>query len=154
MSDGNRSQARILLIAVDLNFALQNAPCCRAAQRFVRLVHAGQQLDVGPCVQLRETPSPIDRRLHPPGGRVARDQPRALRTAQPSHLLDVAPRQAPRRLAQVGVLLSDQHLLHPAIELPPIFTLKPDFLAGLDEPAHRLQTQLLCIVHADVHIPA
>ena len=36
----------------------------------------------------------------------------------------------------------------------PIVALKPDFRAGLDEPAHRRQTQLLCIVHADVHYPA
>ncbi len=34
-------QARVLLIAVDLNFALQNAPCCRSAQGLVRLIHAG-----------------------------------------------------------------------------------------------------------------
>ena len=27
-------------------------------------------------------------------------------------------------------------------------------LAGLDKPAHRFQTQLLCVVHANVHYPA
>ena len=154
VSDGNRSQARVLRPLVDLQFALQNAPCCRAAQPLVRFVDRGQQLDVGPWVQLREAPPPIDRHLHPPAGRVARDQPRYLRAAQPSHLLDVAPHQAPSRLAQLGVLPSDQHLLHPAIELRAVFGLKPDILAARDKTANRLQTQLFCSNHADVHYPA
>ena len=48
----------------------------------------------------------------------------------------------------------DQHSLHPAIDLLPILALKPDFLARLNEPANRFQTQLLCFVHADVQSPA
>jgi hypothetical protein len=35
-----------------------------------------------------------------------------------------------------------------------VFGFKLDFLAGRDKPANRLQTQLLCVVHADVHYPA
>jgi hypothetical protein len=34
------------------------------------------------------------------------------------------------------------------------FVLKPDFFAGLNQPANRFQAQFLCFVHADVHIPA
>jgi hypothetical protein len=60
-----------------------------------------------------------------------------------------------RRVAgPLSVLLPYQHLLHPAIELLAIFALKTDFLTGLHEPANRLQTQLLCVVHADIHYPA
>jgi hypothetical protein len=123
---------------------LQNAPRCRAAQGLVRLVDRGQQLDVGPRVELRETPPPIDRHLDPSAGRVASDQPRELRPAQPGHLLDVAPHQTPRRLALLGVRLPHQHLLHPVVELLATFGLKPDSLAGRHKPANGFQTQLLC----------
>jgi hypothetical protein len=43
---------------------------------------------------------------------------------------------------------------YPAVDLTTIGALKPDFLAGLDEPANRFQAQLLCFVHADVQSPA
>jgi len=82
MSDGNRSQTRVLRPLVDIELSLQDTPCCRAAERLVRFVDRGQQLDVGPCVELRETPSPIDRHRRA-AGCVAGDQPRDLRTAQP-----------------------------------------------------------------------
>ena len=154
VSDGNRSQPRILRPLVEQVFAFQDAPCRRAAQRLVRFVHAGQQLDVVPRVQLCETPPSIDRHLDPSADCIQSDQPCDLCPAQPGHLLDVAPHQASRRLAQLAVLPSGQHLLHPAIELLAVFGLKPDRLAGPDKPANRLQTQLFCVVHADVHYPA
>jgi len=109
----------------------------------MRLVDRGQQLDVGPRVELREAPPPIDRHLDPPAGRVERDQPRDLRPAQSAHLFDVAPHQASRRLAQLPVLPPHQHLLHPVVELLAVLGLKPDILAGRDKLANRLQTQLL-----------
>jgi len=77
-----------------------------------------------------------DRHLDPPAGRVARDQPRTLRTAQTSHLLDVAPHQAPRSLAQQGVLLPDKNPLYPSVELPAVLGLKPDFLARRHKTAN------------------
>ena len=127
----------------------------RPAQCFVRLVDRGQQLDVGPRVALRETPPPIDCRLDPPAGHVASDQPRDLRPAQPGHLLDVAPHQAAGCLALLGVpLLLDQNLLRPSVKLLAILGFKLDFLASLDKPANHFQTQLFCVVHADVHYPA
>src|ERR1035441_10754522 len=43
MSHGDGSQARILCPLVEQQFALQNAPRCRAAQRLVRLVDRGQR---------------------------------------------------------------------------------------------------------------
>ena len=70
--------------------------------------------------------------LNSPAGRAASDQPRFLRPAQPSHLHDVTPHQAPRRLAPLGVPLPDQHPLHPATELLTVCSLKPHFLAGFD----------------------
>ena len=76
------------------------------------------------------------------------------RPAQPGHLLDVAPHQAPSCVALLGVLLLDQHPLHPDIDLMAVLALEPDFRTGLDEPDHRFQTQLLCFVHADVQSPA
>src|ERR1700728_5341629 len=103
---------------------------------------------------LRETPSPIGRHLDSPAGRVASDQSRYLRSAQIVHLHDVAPQQAPRNLALLSLLLPYQHPLHPAITLLAIFGFKTDFLAGRDKQANRFQTQLLCVVHADVHYPA
>jgi len=154
VSDRDGSQARVLRSLVEQVFALQDAPRRRPAQRFVRLVNRSQQLNVGPCVELGETPPPIDRHLDPSAGHVQSDQPRHLRPAQPRHLLDIAPQQAPSRLALLSVLLADQHPLHPAIELTAVRGLEPDFLAGQDKPANRLQTQLLCVVHADVHYPA
>jgi hypothetical protein len=54
----------------------------------------------------------------------------------------------------LAVLLPDKHSLHPAIHLLTTFARKPDFLAGLNKPAHRFQTQLLWFVHADVQSPA
>src|ERR1017187_9335853 len=117
MSDGDGSQPRILWSLVEQVFTLQNAPCGRAAQRLMRFVDRSQQLNVGPCVKLRETPPPVDRHLDPTAGRVERDQPRHLCPAQPAHLLYVAPHQAPRRLAQLPVLPSYQHLLPPTIKL-------------------------------------
>src|SRR5208283_350819 len=103
---------------------------------------------------LRETPPPVDGRLDPPAGRVASDEPRELRPAQPSHLLDVAPQQALARPALLPVRLLNQNPLYPAVALLAVFALKADCLAGFDEPLNCFQTQLLCFVHADVHIPA
>ena len=154
MRDRNGGQPHVLRLLVDLVRALQNAPCGRAAQGLVRLVDRSQQFDVGPRVELSETPPPIDRHLDPPTGCVALDQARNLRPAQAGHLLHVAPQQATRSLALLGILLPHQHLLHPAVELLAVLGHKPDILAGRNKPANRFQTQLLCIVHADVHYPA
>jgi hypothetical protein len=94
MSYGDGCQPRVLLSAVELDLALENAPRGRPAQGLMRLVDRGQQLDVGPREPLGETPPPIESRLDPATGCVAGDQPRDLRPAQPGHLLDVAPQQA------------------------------------------------------------
>jgi hypothetical protein len=40
------------------------------------------------------------------------------------------------------------------MELLAVFGLRPDFPAGRDKPGNRFQTQLFCVVHADVHYPA
>ena len=154
MGYGDGRQPCVLLAAVELDLALENAPCGRAAQGLMRLVDRGQQLDVGPREALGKTPPPIDSRLHPAAGREAGDQPRDLRPAPPGHLLDVAPQQAARRLALLRVLMLDQNALYPAINLAAICPLKPDFLAGRDEPANPFQMQILCLMHADVHSPA
>src|ERR1035437_2607724 len=60
----------------------------------------------------------------------------------------------PLCLALLSVLLTDQHPLYPAIELLTVFSRKLDFLAGRHKPANPFQTQLFCVVHADVHYPA
>ena len=120
----------------------------------MRLVDGGQQLDVGPREALGEPAPAIHRWLDPAAGCVAGDQPCDLCPAQPGHLLDVTPQQTARGLALPSVLLTDQQALHPGINLLPIGALKPDFLAGRDEPANPFQTQLLCLMHADVHFPA
>ena len=142
MSDGDACQPCILGLLVEQVFALQDAPRRRSAQRFVRLIDQGQQLDIGTRVEFGETPPLVDRHPDPPAGRITSDQPRHLRPAQPGHLFDVAPHQAPRLLALLRVPLPDQHLLHPAVELLAVFCLKPDFLAGRDKPANCFQTQL------------
>ena len=126
----------------------------RAAQSLVRLIDRGQQLDVGPSEALGEPAPPVDRWLDPATGGVAGDQPCNLCPAQPGHLFDVKPQQSARGLALLGVQLPDQQALHPGINLPATAALKPDFLAGRDEPANPFQTQLLCLMHADVHFPA
>ena len=74
----------------------------------MRLIDRGQQLDVGPCVEFGEAPPPVDGWLHSAAGRVAADQPRHLRPAHPGHLFDVAPNQAPRRLALLAILLLEK----------------------------------------------
>src|ERR1035441_8954403 len=154
MSHRDPGQPNVLLLAVELNLALQNASCRRTAQGLVRLIDRGQKLDVGPRVAIRKTAPPVDGWPDPAGGCVACDQPRHLRTAHPGHLLDVAPNQTTRRLALLGILLPHQHTLHPAINLLTALALKTDFLAGLDETANSFQAQLLCLVHADVQSPA
>ncbi len=58
MSDRDGRQPRILGLAIDLEFALQNAPCGWSAQRLMRLIDGGQQLDVGSRVALGKTPPP------------------------------------------------------------------------------------------------
>jgi hypothetical protein len=45
-------------------------------------------------------------------------------------------------------------VIQPAIDLLAIATRKPDFLAGLQQPANRFQTQIFCFVRADVQSPA
>jgi hypothetical protein len=154
MSHRDRSQPRILLLAVELNLTFENASRRRTAQGLVRLIDRGQKLDVGPRVALGETAPPIHGWLHAAGCCVAADQPRNLRPAQPGHLRHVAAQQASHRLALSGVLLRDHHSLHPAVDLLTIFALKPDFLACLNESPNPFQTQLLCFVHADVQSPA
>src|ERR1019366_6083865 len=98
MSHGDPSQPRVFAPTVELNLALQNAPCCRTTQSFVRLIDRGKQLDVRPRVALRETVPPVDGGHDLSFRRVASDQPRNLRTAQAGHLLHVAPYQASCRL--------------------------------------------------------
>jgi hypothetical protein len=120
----------------------------------MRLVDRGQQLDVGPSEALGEPVPPVDSGLDPAAGCVAGDQPCDLCPAQPGHLLDVTPQQTACGFPLPSVLLTDQQALHPRINLPAIGALKPDFLAGRDEPANPFQTQLLCLMHADVHFPA
>ena len=68
-------------------------------------------------------------------------RPRGQRPAQSGHLLDIALRPAPCRVAVMGVLLLDLQSLHTAVDLLTAFALRPDFLAGLEEPANRA---LLC----------
>ena len=63
MSHRDPRQTRILLLAVELNLAFQDAPRRRPAQGLVRLIDRGQQLDVGPRVALRKTAPPVNRRL-------------------------------------------------------------------------------------------
>jgi len=106
------------------------------------------------CVQAHPDRLSAFATVHPAAGREAGDQPRDLRPAPPGHLLDVAPQQAARRLALLRVLMLDQNALYPAINLAAICPLKPDFLAGRDEPANPFQMQILCLMHADVHSPA
>jgi hypothetical protein len=59
---GNRDscQPRILRLAIELELAVQNAPRRRSAERRVRLIGGGQQLDIGACLALRKTPPPVD----------------------------------------------------------------------------------------------
>src|SRR5271156_5990400 len=154
MCHGDRSQPRVLLLAVKLNLALQNAPRRRTAQGFVRLIDRSQQLDVGPRVARSEAVPPVDCGFPPATRSVALNQPRHLRPAQTRHLLHVAPQKPSSRLALSGVLLLDQNSLNPTVPLLPILALKPDFLAGRDETPHSFQTQLLCLMHADVQSPA
>jgi hypothetical protein len=78
----------------------------------------------------------------------------ACRQRKRKRFTTAAPHQAPRRLAQLGVLLPDQHPFHPGVKLLAVFGLKLDFLTGLDKPANRFQTQLFCCHHANVHYPA
>jgi len=47
--------------------------------------------------------------------------------------------QTARGSALLSVLLPDQQALHPGINLPAIGALKPDFLAGREEPANSFQ---------------
>ena len=47
-----------------------------------------------------------------------------------------------------------QHRIHPAIHLTTVLALNPKFLAGRNEPANLLQTQLLDFVHADLQSSA
>ena len=82
------------------------------------------------------------------------DLPGGVRTTHPGHLLDVPTHQAARSLALLGALLPHQNLLHPAIDLMTVLAFKSKLLAGLNEPANRFQTQLLCFVLADVQSPA
>src|ERR1039458_411210 len=158
MSHRDPGQPNVLLLAVELNLALQNALCRRTAQGLVRLIDRGQKLDVGPRVAISKTAPSVDGWPDPAASRVESNQPRRgapwARTAHPGHLLDVAPNQTTRRLALLGILLPHQHTLHPAINLLTPLALKMDFLAGLDETANSFQAQLLCLVHADVQSPA
>ncbi len=77
-----------------------------------------------------------------------------LRPTQPGHLLDVTPLQSPRRLPLTCVFLLEEHRLHPAVYLLPVFALKTDRLAGRYQHTNLLQTQLLGLVHADLQSSA
>ena len=133
---GEARQPCILGATIDQMLALENTPCGRAAQRFVGFVDRRQQFDVRPRVALGETSPLVDRSRDPSAGRVESDQPRDLSPAQPGHLLDVAPYKATRCLVQLLILLLDQHLFYPAIELAAILALKSDSIAGRNKLDH------------------
>ncbi len=95
----------------------------------------------------------ILRHSHPARSRVAANQPRHLRPAQPGHLLQGAMQQPARRLALPGILPRDQHPLHPVVLLDAFATCKPEFFAGPDN-RRICSKQLLGFVHADLQSSA
>src|SRR5258708_4106488 len=70
---GNRGEARILRLAVELVLAFQNAPRGGPAQVLVRFIDQGQQFHVGPRIALGKAMPPIGRNFDPPATPVARD---------------------------------------------------------------------------------
>ncbi len=63
----------------------------------------------------------------------------------------MALQQAPRRLALLNVLLWAEHQLHPRIDLFSALPLEPEIQTGCNEPPNPFQTQLLCLLRADIH---
>jgi hypothetical protein len=66
---------------------------------------------------------------------------------QLSDLISVAPRYA-RSVTRLSIEELEE------VQLLAVFGPKADLLAGREQPAHRLQTQLFCSNYADAHYPA
>jgi hypothetical protein len=118
----------------------QNTTGCRPAQRLVRLVDCGQQLDIGQSVALGKPVSAIDFAPYPPAGFITANQSRHLGPAHASHLLDIPPQQTARGLTLSRVLLFTEHPLYPAVHLFALLPRKLDCFAGFYKPANLLQT--------------
>jgi len=81
----------------------------------MRLVHLGQQRDIGVAVPRREAPSPAAPVLHRSGFRVLADQRRYLRPAQAVHFRDVTLHQTFAASARTCIFLCAQSPLRPLI---------------------------------------
>src|SRR5205807_207712 len=90
MSHRDRRQPLEFKLAILLILALQDVPCGRAAQVFMRLIHTRQQLDIGTRIALGKTVSLVIEANDLSPVQVASDQSRHLRSASPRHLGDIA----------------------------------------------------------------
>ncbi len=149
MGHGNRRQTFVVALAVDLIFPFQNVPCRRPAEGFMRLVDSGQQFHIPGGITLGKAMSLVYRRLDPAGFAKAGDQPGYLGPAHPRHLLHVLPQQAPAPTPLLAILVVDQELLDPAVDLFPGLTFEPDSLAPFQECLDLVQIKLLGFMHAD-----
>jgi hypothetical protein len=137
-----------------LELALENRPRSWPGERLMDLIGLGQQFHIGPRVARHKAAPGVVGHPHLAAGSVAGDQPRNLRPAQSGHLLDVAPQQAASHLALDGIPLLDEHPLHPRVTLNAVLARKSKLLAGRNEPANLLKTQLLGFLHADLQSSA
>ncbi len=94
------------------------------------LIHAGQQLDIGPGIALGKAVPLIDQARDLALLLVASDQTRHLGPAQAGDLGDIAAQQAARPSALLLVLLMAQHSLHPDVHLLWFLTRKVHAFAG------------------------
>jgi len=150
----NRRQSLVALIAIVVKLSVENLLRRRPAQRFMRLVHARQQLDVGWRVPADEPVPSIAALFHHPALLIPPDQPRHLCPAQTGHLAKVLTQHSLGFAPLPEVLVLYQGPRHPLVNLLPLAAFKSEFFAGLQERLHLFQAQPLSASHADDQYPA
>ena len=141
----------LVILAV---FAFQYPFCCRTAEIPVSLVHVRQQLDIGFAVTSCELPALIRRRLDTAAGGEACNQPSDLGPTEARHTGHIAANQPFFPSAQCGVLVADQRLLGPPLNLVSPLACESDFATGFQKHPDLFQARRFRIVHADDQSPA
>jgi hypothetical protein len=147
-------QTTELLLAELVIGAIQKLLVRRSAQRAMQPVDQRQQLRILPGVFAGKLAPPIHLGFDLFATEVHPHQSCGLRTAQTSHLLDVAAPEPSLVLLQFLKLNFPQGPIHPAVDLLPTSSFEFDFIDGFQKRLNLLQAQFLCCLHSDGQFPA
>ena len=154
MRGRDRGQSFVLGLAMDLEFALEDAAHGRSREAFVSGIGLGQQLDIGGRITVWEAVAPRGSRLDYAALAPAGDQTGDLRFAESADLDQIAAHDSFVLFRQLQVLLGAQGTLEKAINLLAAGVGEAEIAAGVEEFSHLGEGEMFGMLHGDLHSPA